>query len=428
MATAVVASGLTVIAIRQPGVPLVEVRLRIPFAGTGASFPARTSLLADAMLAGTADRNQVQIAEELQGIGADLGVGGDADRLSVGGVVLRSGLHRLLELLAEVLTGAAYPAREVAAERDRLIERVGIARSQPAVIAGEALALRMYGEHPYARELPQVDAVARVTPAALRSLHGSRVVPTGATLVLVGDLSPGSAIDAVETALAGWTGQAGPAAVPSLPEQPDVPPLFLDRAGSVQSSIRLGGPALPRHDPGYAALQLANLIFGGAFSSRLVENIREDKGYTYTPNSRIEHAVAGSSLVVQADVASEVTAPTLVEIGYELGKMATLPVTEAELESARQYAVGTLALSIASQAGLAGTVAGLSAVGLGMEWLREHPARLARVTVEEVAEQAQRFLAPGGLVGVVLGDAAIAVPGMRALGPLELRSAAGDAA
>jgi len=187
----------------------------------------------------------------------------------------------------------------------------------------------------------------------------------------------------------------------------------------VQASIRLGGPAVRREAPDYPALQLANLAYGGYFSSRLVENIREDKGYTYGPHSRISHSVAGSRLVVDADVATAVAAPALLETWYELGRMATLPITERELENVRQYAVGSLALSVSTQAGLASTLSALIGVGLGLDWLREHPRRLAAVTLEETFAAARTYLAPSGMLGVVLGEAAEIRDPLATLGPIE---------
>lgn len=417
-------NGLHVVVVRQPGVPLVELRLRVPLAGLPRGMrahAARSALLADTLLAGTEGRSQVDIAEMLQSLGADLSVSADADRLLVSGSALAPGLPRVLDLLAEVLTAAAYPNREVGVERGRLTERLTIARSQPSVAAREALARRLYGEHPYAHELPEVDAVGRVTPAQLRHLHHDRVVPAGSVLVLVGDLSPARAIDRVDRALAGWTSTGVATTAPALPEIEPGPTQIVNRPESVQSSIRLGAGALTRSDPDYPAYQLANLIFGGYFSSRLTENIREDKGYTYTPNARIDHAPAGSTLVIQADVATEVTAPALLEIGYELGRMATGPITATELEDVRQYAIGTLALSIATQAGLATTLSSLAGVGLGVDWLREHTARLASVTLDDVTAQARRMLAPANAVTVVLGDADQIVAAVGRLGPVEVR-------
>jgi zinc protease len=413
-------SGLRVLAVRRPGVPLVEMRLRVPFAGSAASHPARSLLLGDTLLAGSERHDQVELAADLQALGADLHVSTDAERLLMGGTVLRTGLSAVLDLVAEVLTTAAYPAREVAGERSRLVERLTVARSQPSVLVSEALKRRLYGTHPYARELPSVDAVTAVTAAQVRRLHFERLRPDGALLVLVGDLQPARALDAAERALAGWTGTGGDRGVPPLPAIEPGPTLLVDRDGSVQSSIRLGGPAVPRHAPDYPALQLANLVFGGYFSSRLVENIREDKGYTYGPHSRITHGGAGSSLIVDADVATEVTAPALLETYYELGRMATLPVKATELEDVRQYAIGSLALSVATQAGLASTLAALSGVGLGLDWLREHPRRLAAVTVEEAFAAAQQYLAPSRMVTVVLGQASGVSRPLAALGELEL--------
>ena len=414
----VLPSGLRVVAVRRPGVPLVEMRLRIPFGGTAAGHPARSTLLSNTMLAGTAERDQVELASALQALGSDLTVSADSDRLVVSGAVLRTGLTDLLRIVAEVVGAAAYPSREVAGERDRLVERLEMARSQPAVLVGEALNQRMYGNHPYARELPTVDTVRAVTAAQLRKLHADRVRPDGAVLVLVGDLQPGRALDTVEAALGEWTGAGTGKPLPPVPPVPELPTLLVDRPGSVQASIRLGGPAVRREAPDYPALQLANLAYGGYFSSRLVENIREDKGYTYGPHSRVSHSAAGSRLVIDADVATEVTAPALLEILYELGRMATLPITPEELENVRQYAVGSLAMSLATQAGLASTLSALIGVGLDLEWLREHPRRLAAVTLEETFAAAQAYLAPSRLLTVVLGEASAIT--LDAFGPVEL--------
>jgi predicted Zn-dependent peptidase len=205
--------------------------------------------------------------------------------------------------------------------------------------------------------------------------------------------------------LADWQAEGKAMTAPRLPAIQPGPVVLVDRPGAVQSNIRLGGPAVPRQDPDYPAMQLANMVFGGYFSSRLTENIREDKGYTYSPHSIIDHSAAGSAVLVEADVATEVTAPALLEIRYELGRVATMPVAAEELANARQYAIGTLALQTSSQAGLASMLTALLASGLGPDWLREHPQRLQRVTVDEVFEQARHYLTPRALVAAVVGDA-----------------------
>jgi len=193
----------------------------------------------------------------------------------------------------------------------------------------------------------------------------------------------------------------------------------VDRPGAVQSSLRMALPGVARVHPDHAALQLANLIFGGYFSSRWVENIREDKGYTYGPHSILEHSLAGTSLVLSAEVATGVTAPALLETWYELGRLATVAPKPEELEQARQYALGTLQLGMSTQAGLAGLASTYAGYGLRLDFLAEHAARLAATTREEVAAAAAKYLAPAEAVTVVLGDAAQIEAPLGLLGPVE---------
>ncbi|GAA1790377.1 pitrilysin family protein [Luedemannella flava] len=400
-------NGLTVIAIRRASVPLVEVRLRVPF---GAVTPDPTALAGGAVLSqtlfsGTAEMSTVDIAAALQTVGGALSAGIDPDRLLVTGNGLVDGLDRILGITADVLTGAAYPADEVVTERSRLADRIQVARSQPAHLARAAQLRRIYDGHPYAVQTPEPADVVAVDTDRLLTLHASRVHPAGATLVIVGDLAPQAALDAAERALSGWAGVGVDATTPPIPELTTGPVVLVDRPGSVQSSLRLALPAVTRTHPDHAPLQLANLIFGGYFSSRWVENIREDKGYTYSPHSMIDHSVAGSSLLLSADVATEVTGPALLETWYELGRLATLPPGAEELEQARQYALGSLLLGMSTQSGLAGLASAYAGFGLRLDYLVEHARRLATVTADEVSEVASRYLAPAKAVTVVLGDA-----------------------
>jgi predicted Zn-dependent peptidase len=424
VAERVLGNGLRVVAVRRAGVPMVHTRLRVPFAARRADHLPKRLVLDATMLHGTAKHDRTGLAVALQEVGGALGVSSDPDRLLVRGESLSNGLPRLLELLAEVVTEASYPKAAVEGEVARLQTRLRQRLAQPAEAAAEALRHRLYPGHPYGRDLPSPEETAAVTAASVRALHRRWVVPEGSLLVLVGDISPARTLDQVERALQGWAGEATAAApAPATPTGGDL--TLVDRPGAVQSNLRLGGPALRRTDDDYAALELANVVFGGYFASRLMRNIREDKGYTYGARSALSHGASASAVVLEVDVATEVTAPALVEIGYELGRMATLPVTAAELQSAASYTAGLLALSTATQAGLAATLETLLADGLDVSWLREHPERLAAVTVDEARAQAHQFLAPARLATVVVGDASRVGDELAALGPVTAASDAG---
>jgi zinc protease len=409
-------NGLRVLAAHRPGVPMVELRLRVPFAGDAPEHPAVAELLSSTLLTGTATRDRVGIDDELAAVGADLGVNVDPERLQIGGSGLADGLPDLLGVLADVLAAATHPDGEVARERDRLVERISVARAQPRTIAREALQRKRFGDHPITREMPTGEEVAAVTAEQVRAVHAAALVPGGSTLVLVGDIDPATAIAQVEKAVTDWTADTR---ARELSPPPAITPSDLQlvhRAGSVQSQLRLSAPALRRHDPRYAALQLANLVFGGYFSSRWMENVREDKGYTYGAHSGIEFVPRGAVLGVETDVASDVTAAALLETRYELGRLTAVPPTAAEVDAARAYAVGSLLISLDNQGGLASTLSALAADGLGIDWLRAHPARLESVTVEQVAEAALEFFAPTAFTGVVVGDADVIGARVRALG------------
>jgi predicted Zn-dependent peptidase len=420
-------NGLRLVVVPRVGVPLVELRLRIPFAAptprAAAAHVARASVLTGAVLLGTAAHDQLELAQLLQAEGAELSVSADPDRLLFATTLLPAGLGPVLGVLAELLTDPAYAAGEVTAERDRVGERLRIARSQPGVVARTALAARRYEGHAYAQQLPAAELVTAVTPAALRKLHRERVLPAGSTLVLVGEVDPAGAADVVGTALAGWTAAGTAVTAPPVPSIAPGPLSLVDRPGAVQSNVRLGGPAPGRTDPELPAVRLASMVFGGYFSSRLVENIRERRGYTYSPRSSVEHLVGGSSFTVEADVATEVTGPAFLETWYELGRIALTPVGEAELESARRYLLGTLALGTATHSGLASTLSALFGAGLSAEWLAEHQRALATVGVPEVTAASRRWLHPAGLTAVVVGDAGAVAEPLRALGAVELAPA-----
>jgi predicted Zn-dependent peptidase len=416
-------NGLRVLVVRRQGVPLVELRLRVPFAAPagkrGRAHVAQSSLLSDTMLLGTARRDAATLARDLQALGGTLSVGSDPDRLGFAASVMVDGLPGLLGLLSEVLTSASYPKHEVKGERGRLLQELAIHRSSPGVVAREALLARMYGDHPYGRDLPEDADVEATTPSRLRALHASRVVPEGSVLTIVGDITAARAMSLVKKALDPWRSEGARTSLPAAPEQEGRRTLLVDRPGAVQTTIRVGGGAPTRTAPGYAAAVLANLVFGGYFSSRWVSNIREDKGYTYSPHSGIDHGAAGSRLIAGADVATGVTAPALLETFYELGRIATVPVGQDELDQARRYALGTMALATASQAGLAGQLSQLAGAGLPLTWLKDHAAALQRVDPDDVLEAGARWLAPSLLTPVLVGDAEKVSDSVAALFPLE---------
>ena len=418
-------TGLRVIAVKRSSVPRAELRLRIPAGMVHDSGDGvRARLLPDAMLAGTKDRSSVEIARELQRLGASLAAHSDDDDLIVHAGVLEQNLKPLLALIAETLTEPSFPTDEVAVARDRIAQEIIIRRSQPSAIAAEALDARVYGRHRYGRPLPKPDAVRRIGPGPLRTYHAQHVGPRGSSLVIVGDVSPSKAGDLAEEMLGSWRAKVSSAA-PAKPTPPPthLPVLIVDRPGALQTNIRLAGRWLRRGEPDFYALALAHIVFGGYFSSRLVKNIREDKGYTYSPGSAVDHRRLTSTFIVAADVGTEVTAPSLLEITYELGRMTLMPVPQDELDAGRRYLAGVTMLSTQTQSGLASYIDSITSAGLGIDYLRDFRANLERVTPDDVLRVACDYLSPQNLLTVMVGDAGVIRRPVETLGPVELTKA-----
>jgi predicted Zn-dependent peptidase len=422
-AVRVLPNGLTVIAVRRPGIPLVQARMVLPTSRPKISLAekARQRVLGRTLLGGTSTRTQAEIADQLQRLGGNLSAGADAEDLTITGTALSVHLPALLATIHEVLTDAAFPKEVVVTERSRTAQELQVARTQPEVQAAIAFGARVFGGHPYGEGLPEPEDVEKVTASQLSSYLKGRVGPMGGNLVLVSDLTTKRVLDLAERALGGWTSGSPAQTLPTPPQPEPGPIVLIDRPGSVQTSIRVGGIVPGRAHPDNPALALATTVFGGYFSSRLVHNLREDKGWTYSPHAGIDHLIAASQLSISADVGTEFTAPALVEITHELGRMASVAVDQAELDSARSYRSGALAIGLQTQSGLATQLAVLAAGGLDASYLEGLPGRFAQVTVDDVLRAAQTHLAPARLVTVLVGDAEKILPSVEAIAPVTVK-------
>ena len=414
-------SGLHVVVARKPGIPLVEARVAVPLCRGGDSGePARRRVMANSLLAGTAKRSALQIAEDLQTMGASLDVGADADDLGLSGSVLSTQIGPFLDLLAEVIASPSFPDDDVSIERERTAQEVMLTRSQPGGLAQIALSKRLFGRHPYGAGLPTPEVVMKVTAAQLRAFHKERVLPKGSVLVLVGDIAPQKGLDLVEQAFGEWKGRGPAVGLPPVPELKSGPVHFVHREGSVQSTIRVARFGLEPQSEDYARLLLANLIFGGYFAARLSENIREDKGYTYGIGSQLQSFRYASMLAIGTDVATDVTVPTLVELHYEMGRMLALPPKPEELDAAKKYQAGTLAMSVNTQAFLASQLLAIVKRGQPINFLSDLPKLVDKVNASDVHDISSQFLAPPAFATVIVGDANTVIPRLESYLPVKV--------
>jgi len=389
------ANGLTVWMVPRPGFPKVSYSLAVR--GGLSADPQDRPGLADLLTAtidqGTATRSAKQIAEEIQSAGGDLSGAAGSESIVVGASVLSWKAEAGLTVLADVIQNASFPDSEVALAKRNAADNLEQQESDPSFLAGRALARVLFGQHPYGVTSPTQDSIAKTTPAELRSEYARRFRPDQAILVVVGDFDAARMVASITSLFGKWAAPSTPP-VPAVEKPTAVPPhavFLVDRPDSVQTTLAAGSIGPPQASPDYAATQVANAVFGGMFGSRLTLNIREDKGYTYTPGSYLVSRRTAGIFQTWAAVRNEVTGATVNEIDYELNRMATTSLSEEELVHAQRYLVGNQAIELQAQDSVGRSLARLWALGLPPEELGLESERIGKMTVKDVDEAGQKY-------------------------------------
>jgi len=401
-------NGLEVVLLESHNIPKFTGQLYFRSGNADApETPGLAGLTAEVVRTGTAHRESRRIEEDLRRIGADLGTGAGADTSYISFAGLTDFAPDLLTLVAEMAREASLPAEEFERERRQLLESVRIERTTPSFLGSERLRRVLFGSHPYGTVAPTETQVAAFRREHLVDFYHQRYKPTGALLVLVGDFSTAAMLAEVEGMFSSWP--AGEVAPPSEPALPDVRGRhvhFVHLPESVQAQVLIGNRAITRKHPDWMRLGLANSIYGGAFNSRLVMNIREAKGYTYSPGSSARALRRHGYFSTHAAVRNDVVAATITEMFYELDRMRSLPVGEDELADARNYLSGVFSLGLATQDGLAGQLSGLYLDQLPEDYLEMYRQRIRALTADDVLSAARSWFDTANAQIVVVGDRA----------------------
>src|SRR5262249_17946336 len=349
------ANGLDVILVESHSIPKFhgELFFRSGNAAVADRAPALADMPATVARTGTAKRTSRQIEEGLRGLGADLGTSAGADTSAISFAGLSEFAEPLLQLVNELAREASFPEGEFERERRQKREEVKLQRTEPGFLAGERLRKVLFGAHPYAQVAPSAEQVAAYKHDDLQSIYGDFYTPENAMLLLVGDFDSAAMLGKVERVFGSWSGKKPSAPQPAAPPNPRGRKVYLvPLPGSVQTQILVGCHAITRKHPDWVRLGLTNSLYGGAFNSRLVMNIREDKGYTYSPRSGAHPLRQYGYFSVSAAVRNDVVAASLTEIFYEMDRLRSVLVPEAELADAQHYLSGVFSMGIATQEGL----------------------------------------------------------------------------
>jgi zinc protease len=423
------ANGMQVVLVEARTFPKISAQLffRSGNASVAHTTPGLAEMTASVARTGTATRPLRRIEEDLRRMGADLAAvaGADSSAIGISGVAEFS--DGLLELLADLARNASFPEDEFERERRQRIEGLRIQRTTPDFLATERLRRVLFGKHPYAIVAPKEDQVAAYRRNQLEEFYRHNYSPANALLILVGDFSSEPMLEQVEKIFGAWKAPApAPQKSPAPPRHSGRQVHLVHLPGSVQTQVLVGNLAITRGDPDWYRLVLANSIYGGAFHSRLVMNIREQKGYTYSPRSGISALREFGYFTVHAAVRNEVAAATLTEIFYEMDRIRSLPVTAQELESARSYLSGVFSLGVATQEGALSQLSTVYLDRLPEDYLETYRARIHALTAEDILAAARRHFDSANEQIVLVGDRAQISEQAALFGPITQYDAQGN--
>ena len=400
-------NGMTLLLVENHEQPTLSVSLS--FRAGNAYDPARkegvAGLVAELLTKGTPTRTAEQIAATIEGVGGSIAAGAGDDFLTVSSDVLSDHAELAFTLLADVTRRPTFPASEVELARTRFLSALEVELSQPNSIAGRAFAKEIYGSHPYGRNTSGA-AYRSITRDDIVSFAARRIRPSGALLVVSGDITLARARQLATTAFGSWQGAApGPLAPSAAPTKRATDILLVHRPGSVQSNIVIGNTTFLPADTGYYSARIAAHVLGGGSDSRLFLILREQKSWTYGSYAALRRTRGLGYWEATFEGRTEVTDSALVELLKQIDRVRTEVIPDSELAAAKGFLVGSFPLTIETPRQIASVVTNARLLGLGPTYVQRYRERLAAVTGPRARAAAQRTFRRNALTIVVVGDA-----------------------
>ena len=422
-------NGLDVWLVEAHEVPLVQVNL-VVHAGSGddpADAFGLASLTAAMLDEGAGSRSALEIADEVEFLGAELGATSSFDASAVRLNVPVRALEAALSIMADVALRPTFPADELERLREERLTALLQARDDVAAVAAAAFPRVVYGgTHRYGTSaIGTTTTLAAFTRQQLAAFHAQMYRPTSATLIVVGDVTAAAVLPLLENAFGDWTAPrtSARAAVPAAARAGAREVTIVDMPGAEQSAIRVGTVGVARSTPDYFPLQVLNTVLGGSFTSRLNQNLREEHGYAYGANSRFDMRLAPGPFVAAANVQTDKTAESVTEIFNELAAIRSA-VGADELAKAKNYLSLGFPGAFETIEDLAARIEELAIYGLPDRYYADYTAAIGAVTAATVRRAAVANIEPDTSAVVVVGDRTRIEGGIRALnlGPVRILS------
>jgi zinc protease len=412
-------NGLEVAMVQWGAMPKVRVTLSVR---TGNAFEDAdevwlADLAGDLMREGTTSRTASEISREAARMGGALDVSVGVDTTTVGGDVLSEYGAPYAALVADVVRNPKFPASELDRLKADMMRNLAVALSQPQQLALQKFRSVLYTDHPYGRVFPTDQMIKSYTLDQIKEFYASTYGAARSRLYVVGNFEPAAMESSIRKAFEGWTKGTPPK--PDRPKPASQRSVYLiDRPGAPQSTIVLGVPTIDPSNEDFVALTVMDALLGGSFASRITRNIREDKGYTYSPYSELSTRYRDAYWAENADVTTAQTGASLKEIFAEIDRLQAQPPDEKELTGIKNYLAGTYVLQNSSRGGITAQLQYVDLHGLPADYLNTYVKKVYAVSPQQVTEMATTYLKDDQATIVVVGDRKVIEEQVKAFGEI----------
>lgn len=398
-------NGLNLVMIPYGSIPKATIRLYVKTGNIDEKEDevGLVDLLADLMEEGSTTRSAKQIGDEIAGMGGNLSINASSHSFNMSSAVLYEFAPQAVRLMADVLQNPSWPEGELARLKNDMKRNLAIQRSQPQSQAYESFYSRMYPDHPYGRVFPKDTLIDSYTVADIKGFYDTHFGALRTTVYVVGNFDSDQVKAAVQEVFGDWKKGTEASFIETQPVAQSGAHI-IDRPGAPQSTIFFGLPVMDVTDPDFIAMDVTNSLLGGSFGSRITSNIREDKGYTYSPYSVLAENYRSGLWYEVADVTTEHTGASLEEIKKEILALQNTPPTAEELKGFQNYEAGIFVLQNATPNGIINQLIFLNTHDLGDEFLKNRVQNIHAVTPEKVQEMAKTYLNPEEMLLIIVGD------------------------
>lgn len=352
---------------------------------------------------GAGSRSASEIAEAAASMGGGVSVSVGADLTTISIDVLSEHAREAIALVADLLRWPQLPDSELTRIKRDFQRQLAVARSEPDSLASEAFLAMLYPNHPYGKVYPSEAQLDAYTIEDVRRFHRENFGAARTRVYIAGRFERQALDPAIDTAFGDWA--AGPAPLINPPQAVARKQLrLIDRPDAEQSTLFLGLPVIDPSHPDYLTVSLMDSILGGEFTSRITSNIRENKGYAYSPSSDLAGRYRSGYWVQQADVTTASTGPALAEIYAEIDRLRREPPSPAELKGMQNYRAGIFVLQNATRGALINQLAFLDLHGLPDDYLTNFVQHLYAIAPEQVSAAARTYIRPDDMTLVIVGD------------------------